>query len=51
MGTYLSCSIYDFALVFNAVELDGLVEGGLDSRVIRFDEVVLDELNDEGGLS
>jgi len=43
----LACCIEDFALVFSAFVVDSLDEGTLYSRVIRFDKMIFDKLNDQ----
>ena len=49
--TNLACSVNNVAVVFNPLEVNGLREGALYYGEIRVDEVVLDELNDEGGFA
>ena len=38
----------DVAVVVDAIVVDALREGVLDGRVIRLDEMVFDELDNEG---
>ena len=44
---YLTGGVYDVTIIVRAVVVDGLRECTLDGWVVRLDEVVLDELNDE----
>jgi hypothetical protein len=45
--THLASRINDVTFVLSALVLDALGEGGLDGRIIRFDEVIFDELYDK----
>ena len=45
---YLACCIDDVTVVLDPLVVDALCESGLDGGVVGLDEVVLDELNDEG---
>lgn len=47
MCIYLACSVNDIAIVFNAIMLDALLESRFYCRIVGFNEVVLDELNDQ----
>lgn len=44
---YLAGRIYDVTFILDAIEVDILCECALDSWIIGFDKVVLDELNHE----
>jgi hypothetical protein len=41
---HLSCSVNNVAVVINPAVVDTLIEGTLDRRVIRFNEMTLDKL-------
>ena len=44
----LTGGVDDVALILGAFVVDVLGEGAFDSRVIGFDKVVVDELDDQG---
>lgn len=46
-GTYVTSGIDDLAIIFCAVVVDSPLERALDSRVIIFDELALEVLEDE----
>ena len=47
-GTYVTSGIDDLAIVFCAIVVDSPLEGALNSRVIIFNELALEVLEDEG---
>ena len=50
-AAHLASGVDDVAVILDTIVVNCLLESGLDGRVIGFDEVVVDELNDERGLS
>ena len=48
MVTDLTGGVDDVALILGAFVVDALGEGAFYGRVIGFDEVVVDELDDQG---
>ena len=49
--TDLAGSVNYIAVVLDALVVDALGEGALDGRIIRFNEMVLDVLYNEGGFA
>lgn len=49
--SHLPCRVNDIAIVFDAIMLDALLESGFYCRVVGFNKVILDELDDQGRFS
>lgn len=49
--TRLASGVDDVAVVLDALEVYALREGALDGGIIRLDEFVFDELDDERGFA
>ena len=45
--SHLASCVDNVAIIFYAFEFDGLVESGLYCRIIRFDKVIFDVLDDK----
>lgn len=48
---HLASGVDDVTLKLDALVIDTLGESALDSGIVRVHEVVIDELNDQGGFS
>ncbi len=51
VAAYLARSVYNVTLELGALAADALGESSLDGGVVRLDELVFDELNDERRFS